>query len=116
MAATGEVFAALTSCLMPDAFSGGRDFEDFWQHFTTAARFSGWQAASKDNRFYYFALRLKSNAFFYSTITVAQQQGFDQLVAAFCKTYTTKVEVLKAKLEIAKQQTNQTNSAFLHVV
>ena len=57
---------------------------------------------------------LKENALhFYTTLTVAQEQNFDQLVAAFRTTYTTNVEVLKAKLKAARQQPNQTIAAFL---
>ena len=84
------------------------------QQFTTAATLSGWQTATTDNRQSYFSLRLKGNALhFYTTLTVAQQQNFDQLVAAFRTTYTTNVEVLKAKLKAARQQPNQTIAAFL---
>ena len=36
-AAEGGVFAALPSCLMPEAFTSERDFEDYLQQFTTAA-------------------------------------------------------------------------------
>ena len=113
-AAAGAVFAVLTSCLVPEAFTGERDFEGYLQQFTTAAQLSGWQIATTDNRSNYFALGLKGNALhFYTTLTVAQQQNFDQLVAAFRTTYTTNVEVLKAKLKAARQQPNQTIAAFL---
>ena len=113
-AAAGAVFSALPSCLMPEAFTGEGDFEDYLQQFTTAATLSGWHTATTDNRPNYFALRLKGNALhFYTTLTVAQQQNFDQLVAAFRTTYTTNVEVLKAKLKAARQQPNQTIAAFL---
>ena len=113
-ATAGAVFSALPSCLMPEAFTGEGDFEDYLQQFTTAAQLSGWHTATTDNRPNYFALRLKGNALhFYTTLTVAQQQNFDQLVAAFRTTYTTNVEVLKAKLKAARQQPNQTIAAFL---
>ena len=113
-AAAGGVFSALPSCLMPEYFTGEGDFEDYLQQFTTAATLSGWQTTTTDNRPNYFALRLKGNALhFYTTLTVAQQQDFDQLVAAFRTTYTTNVEVLKAKLKAARQQPNQTIAAFL---
>ena len=113
-AAAGAVFLALPSCLMPEAFTGERDYEDFLQQITTAATLSGWQTATTDNRPQYFALRLKGNALhFYTTLTVAQQQNFDQLVAAFRTIYTTNVEILKAKLKAARQQPNQTIAAFL---
>ena len=99
---------------MPEAFTGEGDFEDYLQQFSTAARFSGRQTATTDNRPYYFALRLKGNALhFYTTLTVAQQQKFVQLLAAFRTTYTTNVEVLKAKLRVAREQPNQTIAAFL---
>ena len=56
---------------------------------------------------------LNGNAlYFYTTLTVAQQ-NFDQLIADFRTTYTTNVEVLKAKLKAASQQPNQTTAAFL---
>ena len=113
-ATAGAVFSALPSCLMPEAFTGEGDFEDYLQQFTTAATLSGWHTATTDNRPNYFALRLKGNALHsYTTLTVAQQQNFDQLVAAFRTTYTTNVEVLKAKLKAARQQPNQTIAAFL---
>ena len=115
--AAGTVFAYLPSCLMPEALTGEGDFEDYLQQFTTAVQFSGWQTATTDNRPKYVALRLKGNALhFYTTLTVAQQQNFDQLVAAFLTTYTTNVEVLKAKLKAARQQPNETIAAFLYDV
>ena len=40
--------AARPSCLMPEAFTGGGDFEDYSQQFTTAAKLSGWQTATTD--------------------------------------------------------------------
>ena len=84
------------------------------QQFTTTARLSGWQTATTDNRPYYFALRLKGNGLrFYTTLTAEKQQNFDQLLAALCTTYTTCVEVLKAKLNAARQQPNQTVASFL---
>ena len=96
-AAAGAVFAALASCLMPEAFTGEGDFEDYFQQLTTASRFSGWQTATTENRPYSFVLRPKGNALhFYTPLTVPQQRNFDQLVAAFHTTYTTTVEVLKA--------------------
>ena len=113
-AAAGTVFSALPLCLIPEAFTGRGDFEDYLQQFPTAAQRSGWHTATTDNRPNYFALRLKGNALhFYTTLTVAQQQNFDQLVAAFRTTYTRNVEVLKAKLKPARQQPNQTIAAFL---
>ena len=36
-AAAGAVFAGLPSCLMPEAFTGEENFEDYLQQFTTAA-------------------------------------------------------------------------------
>ena len=72
MAAAGAVFAALPSCLMPEAFTDEGHFEENLQQFTRAARLSGWQTATADNRPYYFALRLKGNAlhFFYNTHSI----------------------------------------------
>ena len=73
-AAAGAIFSALLSCLMPEAFTGEGDFEDYLQKFTTAAALSAWQTATTDNRPQYFALRLKGNALqFHTTLTVAQQ-------------------------------------------
>ena len=99
---------------MPEAFTGERDFEDYLQQFTTETQLSGWQTATSDNRPKYFASRLKGNALhFYTLLPVAQEQNFDQLRAAFRSTYTTNVDVLKAKLKAAWQQPNQTIAAFL---
>ena len=99
---------------MPEAFTDETDFEGYLQQFTTRARLSGWQTAPLDNRPYYFALRLKGNGLhFYTTVTAAQQQKCDQLVAGFRTTYTMNVEVLEAKLKAARQQPNQTIAAFL---
>ena len=106
-AAAGAVFAALPSCLMPEVFTGEAVFEVYLKQFPTAARFSRWQTATTDNRPYHFALRLKANALhFYTTLTVAQQQNFDRLVAAFRTAYITNVENLEAKLKAARQQPN----------
>ena len=113
-AAAGAVFAALPSCSMPESFTGEGDFEEYLQKFTTAARRSGWQTANTDNRPQYFPHRFKGNALHFSTtLTVAQQQKFDQLVAAFRTTYTTNVKVLEGKLKAARQQPKQTIAAFL---
>ena len=99
---------------MPETFNGEGVFGDYLQQFTTAAQLSGWQTATTDNQPNYFALRLKGNALhFFTTLTVAQQQNFDQLVAAFRTTYTTSVEVLKSKLKAARQQPDQTIAPFL---
>ena len=113
-AAIGAVFAAHPSCLMPETFTSEGDFEDYSQQVTTAARLSGWQTFTIHNGTYYFAIRLKGNALhFFATVTVVQQQSFDQLVAAFGTTYTTNVDVLAAKLKTVRQQPNQTVAAFL---
>ena len=113
-AAAGAAFAALPSCLMQETFTGAGDFDGYLQQFTTAARLSGWQTATTDNRPHYFALRLKGNPLhLYTILTVAQQQNFDQFVAPFCTTYTTNVEIFKTKLKAARQQLNQTIAAFL---
>ena len=112
-ALTGAVFGALPSCLMPEAFTGEGHFEDDLQQFTTAASLSGWQTASTDNRPYYFALRLKRNALhFYTTLAVAKQPNFHQLIAAFRTTYTTNVEVPEAKL-LGSNQTKQSPRLFV---
>ena len=49
-AAAGAVFAALASCLLPEASTGEADFEKFLQQFTTGASLSGWPTATTDNR------------------------------------------------------------------
>ena len=98
---------------MPEVFTGEGDFEDYLQQFTTAAQLSRWQTATTDNRPNHFALGLKGKALhFYTTLTVAQQQNFDQLVVAFRTTCTAKVEVFKAKLKAARLQPKQTTAAF----
>ena len=113
-AAAGAVFASLELCLMPEAFTGQGDFEDYLQQFTTAASFSGWKTATTDNRPYYFAPKLKGFPLrFYTTLTVAQQQNFDQIVAASRTINTTNVKVPKAELKAARQQPNRTIAAFL---
>ena len=53
-AVTGEIFAALLSCPMPEALTSGDYFEEKLQQFTTAAIRSGWQTTTSDN----FALGL----------------------------------------------------------
>ena len=40
-AVTGAVFPALPLCLISEAFTDERDFEDYLQQFNTAARLSG---------------------------------------------------------------------------
>ena len=98
---------------MPKGFTGDGNFENYLQQFTTAARLSRWQTATTDNRPCYSALRLEGNSpHFYTTLTAAQQ-SFDQLVTAFRTTYTTNVEVPKAKPEADRQQPNRTIAAFL---
>ena len=104
----------LPSCLMPESFTGKGDFEDYLQQFNTAALLSSWYSATHDNRPYYFALRLRENALhFYTTLSIAQQTDFTQLVDAFRQNYTTNVDILKARLKAARQQPNQDISAFL---
>ena len=99
---------------MPEASTGEGNFKDYLQQFKTATRHQGWQTATIDNRPYFFGLGLKGKALrFYTTLTLAKQQNFDQLVANFRTKYTRNVEVLKAKLEAAIQQPNQTIAAFV---
>ena len=99
---------------MPDTITDDGGFEENLQHFTAAARLLEWQTDNTDNELYSFALRLKRNALhFYKTLTVAQQQDFNPLAAAFPTLYPTNIEVLKAKLKATKQRPNQTISVFL---
>ena len=51
-AAADADFSALSLCLMPEAFTGEGDFEDYLKQFTTAARFSGWQTTNTGKRPY----------------------------------------------------------------
>ena len=113
-AAPCAIFGALPPCSKPEVFNGEGDFWDYLLQFTTTARLSGWQTATTENRPYYFALRLKGNALhFYTTLTVAKQQNFDPLVAAFYNTYTTNVDILQAKHKTARHQPSKRIDAFL---
>ena len=107
----------LPSCLMPDSFTGSGDFEDFedyLQQFNTTAFLPGWYSNTHDNRPHYFALRLRQNALhFFTTLSVAQQTDFTLLVDAFRQNSTTNVDILKARLKAAQQQTNQDIASFL---
>ena len=104
----------LPSCLMPENFTGSGDFEDYLLQFNTAALLSGWFSPTHDNRPHYFALRLRGNALhFYTTLSAALQTDFNLLVDAFRQSYTTNVDILKARLKAARQQPNQDISAFL---
>ena len=103
----------LLSRLVPESFAGSGDLEDYLQQFNTVALFSGWLSPSHDNRPPYFDLRLQGNALhFYTTLFEAQQTDFNLLVEAYRHNYTTKVDILKARLKAARQQPNQDNSAF----
>ena len=94
-------------------FQQRKNFKDYLQQFTTAARLSGWQTATTDNRQYFLALGLKGEVLiFYTTLTVTGKQYFDQLVSVFRATLTTNVEVLKAKLKTARQEVNQIIAEF----
>ena len=106
---------SLPSCLMPEAFNGSGDFEDYLQQFNTCAQLSGWyQSRGDDLRPQYFALRLKGNALhFFSTLNYDQQNSFAELVEAFRQNYTTNVDILKARLKAAKQQPGQDIATFL---
>ena len=89
---------------MPKSFTGSGDFEDYLQHFNTAALFSGWFSPAHDNRPRYFAPRLRGNALhFYTTLSAAQQTDFNLLVDAFRQKYTTNVDILKARFYAAWQ-------------
>ena len=69
-AAAGAVFSALPSCLMPEAFTGEGDFEDYLQQFTTAATLSGWQTATTENRrteLFCIKTQRKCSAFLHNT-------------------------------------------------
>ena len=106
---------SLPSCLMPEAFTGSGDFEDYLQQFNTCAQLSGWnQRGGEDLRPLYFALRLKGNALhFYSTLDEEHKHSFNDLVEAFRQNYTTSVDILKARLKAAKQQPGQDIATFL---
>ena len=89
-------------------FTGSGDFEDYLQQFKIAALFSGWFSPSHDNRPHYSAPRLRGKALrFYTTLSTAQQTDFKVLVDAFPRNYTTKVDILKARLKAAREQPNQ---------
>ena len=81
----------------------------------TCAQLSGWyQSGGDDLRPQNFALRLKGNALhFFSTLNYDQQNSFDELVEAFRQNYTTKVDILKARLKDSKQQPGQDIAMFL---
>ena len=99
---------------MPESFTGSGGFEDNLQQFNTATLLSGWYSAAHDNRPHYFGLRLRVHALhFYTTLSVAQQADFSLLVDAFRQSYTTNVDVLKARFKAARQQPSQDTSAFL---
>ena len=100
---------------MPEAFNGSGDFEDYLQQFNTCAQLSGWyQSGGDDLRPQYFALRLKGDALhFFSTLNYDQQNSFDGLVEAFRQSYTTNVDILKARLKASKQQPGQDIATFL---
>ena len=106
---------SLPSCLMPEAFNGTGDFEDYLQQFNTCAQLSSWyQYGGDDLRPQYFALRLEGNALhFFSTLNYDQQNSFDELVEAFHQNYTTNVDILKARLKASKQQRGQDIATFL---
>ena len=106
---------SLPACLMPEHFTGSGDFEDYLGQFNTAAYLCGWyRPCSYDYRPQYFALRLESNALhFYSTLFEDRQNDFDILVEALRQDYTTNVEILKARLKAARQQTGQDIATFL---
>ena len=99
---------------MSENFTRSGDFEDYLQQFNTAALLSVWFSPAHDNRPHYFAPRLRGNALhFYTTLSAAQQTDFNFLVDAFRQNYTTNVDILKARLKAARQQSNQDISAFL---
>ena len=105
----------LPASLMPEPFNGSGDFEEYLGQFNTAAVFSGWYGpCSHDYRHQCFALRLKGNALhFYSTVSEDHQNDFNPLVDAFHENYTTNVEIWKARLKAARQQTGQEIATFL---
>ena len=100
---------------MPEPFNGSGDFDDYLGQFNTAAYLSGWyRPCSYDYRPQFFALRLKGNALhFHSTLSEDHQNDFDFLVEAFRQNYTTNVEILKARLNAARQQPGQDIATFL---
>ena len=99
---------------MPETFTGSGDFEDYLQQFNTAVLSSDGFSSAHDNRLQQFALRLQGNALhFYTTLSAAQQTDFILIVDAFRQNYTANVDILKARLKTARQQTNQDISAFL---
>ena len=106
---------SLPACLMPEPFNGSGDFEVYLGEFNTAAYLSGWyRPCSYDYRPQNFALRLKGSALhFYSTLSEDHQNDFDLLVEAFRQNYTTNVEILKARLNAARQQHGQNLATFL---
>ena len=99
---------------MPESFTGTGDFEHYLQQFNTAAILSGWHTTDRDNRPYYFALRLTETALHVSkTLSRDQQAEFDLFIEAFRHNYTTNPDILKARLKAAKQQPTQDIAAFL---
>ena len=99
---------------MPESFNGSGDFEDYLRQFITAAMLASRLSPRHDHRPQYFAFRLRDNALhFYTTLSPEQQDDYDLPVDAFRQNYTTNVDILKARLKAAKQQTEQEIVNFL---
>ena len=101
------------SCL-PESFTDSGDFENYLQQFNTTALLSGWFSINHENRPHYFALGLREMVLhFYTTLPAGQQADFILLVDAFRHNYKTNVDILKARLKAARQQTDQDTSVYL---
>ena len=88
--------APLSSCLMPESFTGKGDFEDYLPQFIRVALLLGWYSNAHDNRPHYSALRLRKKALhFYNTFSPSIQTIFDALVDALRQKYTTNGDISK---------------------
>ena len=106
----------LSLYLMPEAFTGSGDFEDYATSWIPQRTWmlSGCYFSRQNHCPQYFALRLRGNALhFYTIISPKQQDDYDFLLDAFKQNHITIVVILKAQLRAVKQPPGKVIATFL---
>ena len=84
--------SSVSKILLPEAFTGSNDFENYLTHFELLAELQNWKRTVRgiktDERPHYFALRLQKSAIeFYRTLSEATRNSYDETVKAFQRHY-----------------------------
>ena len=111
-----------TETLLPESFTGSKDFQNYVTHFELWPLLPKWQRKETingaeteiDERSHFFALRLQKSApDFYHTLSEEIRKSYDETVKAFRQHYNEKPVVFRERLARRDQQPGGKITDFL---